>query len=192
MSADHDDNGPQPGSGGAGGETFHISELAEDALGGCLGLAACPGYRDGRFHPELLVADLDRVADWGAAAVICLLEPGEVEAVGLDRLSFEVRRRGIGWLNLPIRDHGLPGPEFERDYGRVSARLAQALGGGNRVLVHCFGGLGRTGLFAARLLIEAGMAPDRAIAKVRTARPGAIETSAQEAYLRGLAPGTRG
>lgn len=52
--------------------------------------------------------------------------------------------------------------------------------------MHCKGGLGRAGTVAARLLIEFGQAPEDAIACVRAARPGAIETHQQETYLRQL------
>lgn len=55
---------------------------------------------------------------------------------------------------------------------------------GEKIFVHCRGGLGRTGTLAARLLIESGLAPEIAIGEVRKARNGAVETIAQEEYLR--------
>jgi len=55
-----------------------------------------------------------------------------------------------------------------------------------RVFVHCKRGLGGAGLVAARLLFERGVSPDNAITRVRRMRPGAIETRAQEDYLRAL------
>ena len=64
--------------------------------------------------------------------------------------------------------------------------LRARLAAGERVLVHCKGGLGRTGLVAARLLVEFGVAPADAVARVRAARPGAIETERQLAYVLGL------
>lgn len=181
----HTSKAPRNGGGGPD-RTFSFSTLASEALGGTVGLAPCPGWRAGRFHAELLGPDLDAVADWGPAAVICLLEPGEIDGLGVDRLSYEVRSRGIGWLHLPIADRQAPDAQFEREWARISGRLMQALKGGNRVLVHCVGGLGRGGLFAARLLIAAGTKADAAIAEVRAARPGAIETPEQEDYLRTL------
>jgi ADP-ribosyl-[dinitrogen reductase] hydrolase len=54
------------------------------------------------------------------------------------------------------------------------------------VLVHCRGGLGRAGTIAARLLVELGMEPTKAIASVRGVRPGAIETSEQERFVLGF------
>ena len=47
-------------------------------------------------------------------------------------------------------------------------------------VVHCAAGLGRTGTFAAQLLVTSGLTPQKAIAAVRQARPGTIETEAQE------------
>ena len=51
------------------------------------------------------------------------------------------------------------------------------------MLLHCAAGLGRTGTLAARLLIASGCAAAGAIATVRQARPGAIESDAQEEFL---------
>ncbi len=51
------------------------------------------------------------------------------------------------------------------------------------------GGFGRTGLLAARILVEFGESPERAIRAVRTVRPGAIETRGQEEYIMSLADG---
>ncbi|WP_200306505.1 dual specificity protein phosphatase family protein, partial [Paracraurococcus ruber] len=56
--------------------------------------------------------------------------------------------------------------------------------GGGRVAVHCAAGLGRSGMVAAWVLTGFGMPAAAAIAAVRAARPGAIETAAQEAFIR--------
>ena len=66
-------------------------------------------------------------------------------------------------------------------------QLRERLASGASVVIHCLGGLGRTGMITARLLIEFGAEPDEAIAAVRAARPGAVQTFAQERYLRDLA-----
>jgi ADP-ribosyl-[dinitrogen reductase] hydrolase len=58
----------------------------------------------------------------------------------------------------------------------------------NGGITHCRGGLGRAGLVAALLLIETGLEAEAAIRAVRAARPGAIETAAQERYVRAYSP----
>ena len=47
----------------------------------------------------------------------------------------------------------------------------------------CRSGLGRTGTIATRLLVGFGITPREAIAKVRQARLGAIQTLEQEKYV---------
>lgn len=57
---------------------------------------------------------------------------------------------------------------------------------GERVLVHCRGGVGRAGMIAACVLLYLGKAidPESAIVEVRRRRcPTAIETSRQEVFV---------
>ena len=55
-------------------------------------------------------------------------------------------------------------------------------------MVHCRGGRGRSGLVAARLLVELGIGNEAAIKAVRAAQPLAIETPPQEAHVRDYRP----
>ncbi len=65
----------------------------------------------------------------------------------------------------------------------IGPELHAALDRGEAILLHCAGGKGRSGMVAARLLAERGVAGESAIAAVRTARPGAIETVEQEWWV---------
>lgn len=60
--------------------------------------------------------------------------------------------------------------------------LLSALDQGYGVVVHCKGGLGRAGSIACRLAIAAGdvTSADGLIERVRSVRPGAVETRVQE------------
>src|SRR5690606_33735699 len=60
-----------------------------------------------------------------------------------------------------------------------------ALEGGGRVLVHCLGGCGRSGMVALRLMIGAGETPEVALRHLRGVRPCAVETEAQLAWATG-------
>ena len=71
-------------------------------------------------------------------------------------------------------------------WASLGPTLVDGLRSGARVVVHCKGGLGRAGTVACMLLLESGAASDaeNAMAKVREVRRGAMETAAQEAFLR--------
>jgi protein-tyrosine phosphatase len=133
-----------------------------------------------------LAIDLDAIRDWGAAAVVTLLEPHEMKLLKVDRLGEEILSRRMEWFHLPIVDVSIPDGRFEKEWREAGERLRSLLRSGRDVLVHCRGGLGRAGTIAARLLIELGMDASKAIADVRAVRPGAIETPDQKRYVLGM------
>ena len=166
---------------------LRIDAVPFGSNGGLIGLTIAPGkqQRDGlsAAHRRDLGADLDAVAAWNAAAVVTLVEEQELDALGIAAIGAEVRRRHMQWHHWPIGDYQIPDAAFMADWPLRSAMLRGLLARGGRVLVHCKGGLGRSGSVAARLLVEDGMQPGAAIAAVRNARPGAVETAAQEAWV---------
>jgi ADP-ribosyl-[dinitrogen reductase] hydrolase len=166
----------------------HPLQIATLAVGGGrLGLTFCPG----KYQPDAvsgawarcLHADLDVVLAWGASHVVTLNEGHELEALRVPGLGVEVARRGLEWLHLPIVDRQVPDAVFEGLWPAASSALHAALASGRGVLIHCKGGLGRTGTIAARLLIEHGLGAEEAIRAVRAVRPGAIENARQEGYV---------
>ena len=114
------------------------------------------------------------------------MERKELTWLRVEPLGDEVVRRGMRWFHLSIVDAATPDGRFEREWVTAGAELCALLRRGRDVLVHCRGGLGRAGTIGARLLIELGMTPAVAVARVRAARPGAIETIGQERYVLGL------
>lgn len=167
---------------------LRIAELPAGTLGGMIGLTFAPGKKQASGltgnHERDLAMDLDTVAVWGAAAVVTLMEADELARYRIPSIGQEVQARFMEWHHLPIRDVDVPDRTFEAEWPRYSARLRNLIAAGNRVLIHCRGGLGRAGMVAARLLVEMGVASDDAIAAVRRVRdPRAIETPAQEAWV---------
>jgi protein-tyrosine phosphatase len=100
---------------------------------------------------------------------------------GAGDLPGRLAATGIGWRHFPIVDYGAPDADDPR-WPPLAAELHTALDAGGRVLLHCHGGKGRSGMVALRLLVERGAAPAEALAAIRAARPGAVETAAQEAW----------
>lgn len=87
---------------------------------------------------------------------------------------------------MQIRDSDVPGLSFELEWPKISDEIGCLLKTGGKVLIHCRGGLGRTGMIAAGLLTEFGLSPEQAINEVRRVREGSIETWEQEQYVRRL------
>ena len=151
--------------------SFEIASLTAGA--GWIGICPAPG-RFGNYE-----SDFNEIVTWGPRIVLSMTEEPELRRVGAAGFAEDLDRRGIGRIALPIRDFGAPTGTtaclWPESAGRVRAVLAQ----GGRVLVHCFGGCGRSGMAALRLLIETGETPEAALLRLRAVRPCAVETEAQ-------------
>jgi len=169
---------------------LRIDELAIDGVAGLIGITFCPGKRGesyGGFRWERdLDTDLNVIAKWRADAVVTLIEENEFEMLEVRQLGQKVIARGIAWHHLPIKDVTPPDNRFEEGWIVSGPQLRSILRRGGKVLVHCRGGLGRAGTAAARLLVEFGVAPADAVARVRHTRAGAIETKQQMQYVLNL------
>jgi protein-tyrosine phosphatase len=168
-------------------DLLQIASIGVGAGRGKIGVTFAPGKNDlaiGGPWARDLEKDLDAILAWGAKALVTLLEPHELALLAIPRLGAEVRRRGIDWLHMPIRDVSTPDHEFDARWSAASERLRSRLDAGENIVVHCRGGLGRAGMIAARLLVETGSSASDAIARVRAVRPGAIETIEQEDWVR--------
>ncbi|MGH8248504.1 MAG: cyclin-dependent kinase inhibitor 3 family protein [Gammaproteobacteria bacterium] len=167
-------------------EPLHIDVIEIGA--GLVGMTLCPGRKEENVFADGwdrdLDADLRSIVDWGAAAIVSLIEAEEFAYFGVTELPSRARDLGLEHFHLPIPDFGVPDVTFERDWEEHGPALHGRLRRGERILIHCLAGLGRTGTIAARLLVERGMNPDAAIALVRHARPGTIQTLAQEFHVR--------
>lgn len=140
---------------------------------GVLGLCPLPGGA-GDLH-----GDLARIGAFDPALIISMTESAEMAALGAALLPKALRRAGIRWVHFPVRDYAIPTPQTETLWPGIAAQAHAVLDRGGKVLVHCRGGLGRSGMVALRLMVEAGEAPEPALKRLRNARPGAVETVEQ-------------
>lgn len=173
----------------AAGGPLRIDELALPA-GGTLGMCHFPGRCGidgaGRAWSRSVDDDLHAIHLWGASAVLSLVESHEFARLGVPDLGARILKSGMAWLHHPVADMGVPTTRLFGASTDVGQDVLNRLRAGERVVVHCAAGLGRTGTMAAALLVACGVEPDSAIAQVRHARPGTLETAGQEAYVRGL------
>lgn len=138
-------------------------------------LALCPMPGAGGNYGE----DLNLIHDWQPGLVISMTTRDEMEAVGAGNLGADLQSMASRWVHLPVEDFGTPTQDVTRKWPEVSRSARQALAGGGRVLVHCRGGCGRSGMAVLRLMIESGEPSDQALARLRAVRDCAVETEAQ-------------
>ena len=170
---------------------FAFSALAAPGLGpNGMMLCRCPGLRRGQPKTTILGSaaklevDLTLLESNGATDLVTLIGEDEREKLGVGALPRLATERGLSWREFPIVDRAAPTAMHRVDFNRLLDELLTGLDAGRRVAIHCQAGLGRTGLLAAGLLVRSGTGPDDAIALVRLARRGSIETSEQEDFIR--------
>lgn len=140
--------------------------------GGSIGLCRMPG-RSGD-----LAGDVAVIAAWSPRVVVSLTELQELEAHGAKRLASLL---GATHRHLPIVDYGVPEAD-DTAWAGLRGELHAVLAAGGRVLLHCMGGCGRSGMIALRLMVERGEGAEAALARLRAVRPCAVETDAQGAW----------
>ena len=158
---------------------------------GCLGLMPCPGVRVEELaagQKRHLQADMRELEAWGANGVLSLVEGHELKMNQVEDLPRLVQEAGMWWKQLPIIDMDIPGQAFEDAWAVEGERIRHALRIGERVAIHCYAGLGRTGMIAARLLVELGMTPGEAIRAVRADNRRRIQTKGQLLFVRRMVP----
>ena len=137
----------------------------------------------GSWEREMRI-DIRAVKSWGATAWLNLLTITEMLDLKVGNLEVAVKGSGIRYYHFPIEDGGIPDLTFEKLWNTSGPHLREELLQGGKILIHCKGGLGRSGMIAARLLVELGtMTSEEAIRRVRVSRPGAIETREQERHV---------
>jgi len=127
-------------------------------------------------------ASLYNVARLGIHQVVSLLERTEARILGLDTERLEAQAQGLIFVSFPIPDMGTPRSVDE--FAAITLKLFNQIEAGTNTLVHCRAGIGRSGLFAAGLLLHAGMDAEQAFAHVSKMRGLRVpETIKQHSWL---------
>lgn len=147
-----------------------------------------PWTEDGRLYIGPIPPDetaVGEIARSGYDTILTLATSEEMKTLGCPDMQNRFLSLGVAWTHFPINDFDIPNQEATRAWEAIETLIVQRLKHGGRIMIHCRAGFGRSGMMAARLLIACGSDPDLAVATVRAARPGAIETPAQLDWARG-------
>ena len=121
-------------------------------------------------------ADLTRLRRDGFGLIVSLLCEEEQTP------QYDVAHvKALGYIryNISVQDFCAPTVEQLEQF----VKIVEDSPSGTKIIVHCEGGNGRTGTFAAAYWVAKGMTAADAIAHVRKARHRAVETKEQEGVL---------
>src|ERR1700739_3849405 len=107
---------------------------------GKLALATCP--RGGKWLR-------DELAKWrreGVDTVLSLLTFKDQPFLDLTYEALEAQANGMEFWSFPIPDHDVPHSDVQ--LAKVLEQLDKELASGTNLAVHCFAGIGRSGLVA--------------------------------------------
>ncbi|XP_023142427.2 cyclin-dependent kinase inhibitor 3 [Amphiprion ocellaris] len=163
---------------------FHISWLPLSIVecSQFLGICALPGckYKD---ICRSLQRDVEELQNQGVQDVFVFCTRGELNKYRVPSLLDVYQQRGFTVHHMPFADGDAP--ELEQCC-RILEELQVSLENNRRTVIHCYGGLGRSALIAACLLLQLSLAmtPNKAIEILREHRGGgAIQTVKQYNFL---------
>ena len=151
--------------------------------GGGLGMGFAPGKYDTYWkHDRDLGTDLDALrAVHLVDTLVLLIEDGELRDLRITALPEAAAAAGLDLLRYPIADFGVPTDKAA--FVLLIDDLLARIRAGERVVIACKGGYGRTGTVAGVVLRAGGMGPAEAVSVVRATRPGTIESHSQARFV---------
>lgn len=160
-----------------------MTPVGDRSAEGLIGMTILPGRKD---RGRDLDADIAELRKSGVSAVITLISNAEFAEYGVSDLIEKYRAAGLEVLHVPIKDQSVPTAAQSET---VLSFMAKQVDAQRRTVLHCVGGLGRTGVVAALYLKKAvGLSGDEAINRVRAVRsPRAVENADQENYVKNYA-----
>ncbi len=133
-----------------------------------------PNLLAGSGRPGLLSPIADDVEQLVRARIACVVSLTE------EPPHLPLQGTGIRAIHFPIADMGIP---FPRRVEELLRSLSDHLSRKEAVLFHCKVGQGRTGTILACCLVSLGRSAREAVAEVRRAFTGYIQTEAQELFV---------
>ena len=131
-----------------------------------------------RPQGDALKQDMKILKERGVGILVSLLEAHEDRVLGLIQERLHATLEGIEFIGHPIPDKGIP-----RDsdaFLALIASLKERVLEGAGVTVHCWGGIGRSGLLSASILIAMGATTRDALRQVSMARGVQVPETPQQ------------
>lgn len=134
-----------------------------------VGITIAPGKHtvstEGFRWKRDLATDLHALIREGVGTLVCLLEREEMARLGIPDLLDRARDLGLGVIHSPIVDVSVPSTA---DANAVVSHLHASRE--RSIVIHCNGGLGRSGVVAGILLRALGVGAEETLRRLRSAR----------------------
>lgn len=165
--------------------------LIAHPYGGTLAMTGFPGLEtavDGTavFLPDTCHDTLAGLRSAGAQSLVVLVERDELDPAGFTLLERVAAELDLAVQYHPIADYDVPDAALMQAWTAQRAARAAHLRGGGTLAFACQYGAGRSGLMACWSLMEAGLSAAQSMETVRGQFAEAVESEAQEAWLRHL------
>ena len=148
---------------------------------GSIGLTILPGRKD---YSRSIDEDLKQLKEYGIDTIIPLLTDDEFFHYGVGDLTEKYNEMNFNVHRLPIMDQLVCSSDEIRE---MVSFIDKQVEEGKKVMIHCVGGLGRSGMVAAAYLKYKGLNYAEAINTVRKFRgPRAIESKVQEEFVQNI------
>jgi protein-tyrosine phosphatase len=143
----------------------------------------------GPWKGQLAIVSRPRGGDWlddevrawresGLDVIVSLLTADESVRWELAEEAQLCQTCNMQFLGFAIEDHGVP--KSQVDTFQLASKLNRALASGQNVAIHCWGGIGRSGMIAACVLVRGGIEPNEALQLVSTARGSTVPDTPQQ------------
>ena len=146
-------------------------------------LSELPGSKfRGRYRD--LTTDISTLKSLDISDIVVLITMAEFRKFRVPNLLSEYENAGFLVFHFPIEDGMIPDDVLGLD--NILSKIRKRIADGHRVLVHCYGGLGRAVLVAACLLqvIDEDITPEEVINSLRELRgPRAVQSVKQYNFI---------
>jgi protein-tyrosine phosphatase len=141
-------------------------------------LTPCPGTQG--VELETSIKNLKQT---GSTLLLTLMFDEEITKNCIQSIPDFCKEYDITWLQLPIVDDDIPDNAFESKWKLYKKFILATIKNEGCLVIHCKGGIDRTGLVAAMILYCYGYPIEKAINCVQSIRHNSLRNKEQLAYL---------
>lgn len=138
-----------------------------------------PGKKDNKWNRDLDndLHNISQIID----VLICLLPNDELHLLKIQNISEKCKEMNLSFIHYPLIDNSVP--DSPQHFHEFISRIDKLVIDGKKICFFCRGGLGRTGLCCASLLVVRNMSATDAIKTVRQGRKRALGRKHQQQYI---------